>query len=151
MDATTSDPPVKAPSDQDKALKSNGKRPFNGGHGSGKGGWGGNQQKKMKKAKSKPIKEGSSEEVLMADLHIHQWTEMPPTVTVASYGNGPPSAEISRPLKALTRLEAPSISAPCHLRLSHNAVESRRRITMTWKGTGPQSLVQARCPDPDRA
>lgn len=40
----------------------NGKRPFNGGHGGGKGGY----QKKMKKAK--PAKEGSAEEVLTADI-----------------------------------------------------------------------------------
>lgn len=47
--------------------KINGKRPFDGGHGSGKGG-GGNQQKKMKKGKAKGVKEGSAEEVLMVDI-----------------------------------------------------------------------------------
>ncbi|KAF3766511.1 S-adenosyl-L-methionine-dependent methyltransferase, partial [Cryphonectria parasitica EP155] len=44
--------------------KMNGKRPFNNGFGGGRGG----HQKKMKKVKAKPVKEGSSEEVLMADI-----------------------------------------------------------------------------------
>lgn len=42
----------------------NGKRPFNNGQGGGRGG----VQKKAKKFKAKPVKEGSSEEVLMADI-----------------------------------------------------------------------------------
>lgn len=42
----------------------NGKRPFTGGYGGGKGGY----AKKMKKSKAKPVKEGSAEEVLMADI-----------------------------------------------------------------------------------
>lgn len=46
----------------DITKKMNGKRPFMNGHGGGKGG----HHKKMKKAK--PVKEGSAEEVLMADI-----------------------------------------------------------------------------------
>lgn len=53
-------------SNQDQSPKRfNGKRPFNGAQGGGRGG---KQQKKMRKGKAKPVKEGSSEEVLMADL-----------------------------------------------------------------------------------
>ncbi|CAN8103358.1 unnamed protein product [Discula destructiva] len=56
---------AEAPAQREPFKKINGKRPFNGGQGAGKGG---NQQKKMKKGKAKPVKEGSSEEVLMFDI-----------------------------------------------------------------------------------
>lgn len=56
-----------APTYQESSKKFNGKRPFNGAQGGG-GGRGGNPQKKMRKGKAKPVKEGSSEEVLMADI-----------------------------------------------------------------------------------
>lgn len=57
--------PADASAQRAPLKKINGKRPFNEGQGGAKGG---NQQKKMKKAKAKPVKEGSSEEVLMADI-----------------------------------------------------------------------------------
>lgn len=84
MASATSLPPVEAPNngqsfstsavsqvfadtgkDQEPFKKFNGKRPFNGAQGGSRGG---KQQKKMRKGKAKPVKEGSSEEVLMADI-----------------------------------------------------------------------------------
>lgn len=62
MASAASQPASEAAPKPDFAKTMNGKRPFNGGHGGGKGG----HQKKMKKAK--PAKEGSAEEVLMADI-----------------------------------------------------------------------------------
>ncbi|KAJ4420725.1 tRNA(m5U54)methyltransferase [Gnomoniopsis sp. IMI 355080] len=59
MASVTSLPPLEAPSNGDR------KRAFNGAQGGVRGQ---RQQKKMRKAKSKPVKEGSAEQVLMADL-----------------------------------------------------------------------------------
>lgn len=66
MASTTLLPPAEGPSNEGSAFKGfNGKRQFNGAQGGGRGQ---KQQKKMKKGRAKPVKEGSSEEVLMADL-----------------------------------------------------------------------------------